>query len=491
MSIQPATLNMVVGELKTFAVSVNPATSPLANVWVHAQVDPAYVELVSVEANLAHLPRVLEPLHFDGATGTIRYGASTLYGTIGVPFDLLQITVRAIAPINQTTFSFLDTEPATDVGDSNGSILQETRGSILTVAPVPTVGGARLEGYLGLQGRPMGTSPAKMIPLNVKLYNPNDNTLVASFDVTTDPEGRFVQSGLVAGLYDIELSSVHALVSRVKNVTLAEGENRFYLGELLEGDLDQDSQVTTADVAPIQAGFNSCKNTQATLVGQNGTGFDGRSDLNQDTCTDIVDFGLLSNNFNKQGPVEYDAQSLSELPDLEPETAATIGFEQGVHFMNAGEIVQLGFFVAPNGNQVNGASVHLRFDPAFVEVSNIQLVTSTLDIVLEQPVVDSVEGIIRFSAGLLGSTLSDRFQMATITMKLKQATDGTSIFFPRAFPATTISGPTGSISTTVGGIVLSDNSTPSIGLPEAAGERTDKMQVFLPIVSQVSAAAGQ
>jgi len=479
-------MNMTVGQSQTFAISVNPATSPLNRVQVHVQVDPTYLELVGIQNNTAQLATITDPLKFDAATGIFRYGARTANGTISAPFDLLQVTVKALAPITSTAIQFLDASPKTDIGGPGGSILQEARGGNVAI----TAGGehgedAILDGYIGLQGRTVDVTPAKVVPLNVKLYPVGGDTPTTTFDVMTDPDAHFIHNCITPGTYDIELSSEHTLVSRVKNVTLQKGENRIYLGELLEGDIEQNNQINQGDLTPLQAAFNRCGNSQESLAGQSSTGFVPGTDLNRDTCTNIIDFGLLSGNFNRQGPVEYDAQSLSELPSLEAQ-GAVIGFEQAVRILEVGETAQLGFFVTPNGSPANGVNVHLHFEPEFVEVMSIDLMGNHFPVVLEQPVIDSDAGTIRFSAGTLGNTIADRFQLATLTVRLKQESNGSSIRFPRTFPLSDVSGPNGSLLDSVEGAVVTNNSDENIDFfpegTEALGEV--KTQLYLPIVNR-------
>ena len=135
------------------------------------------------------------------------------------------------------------------------------------------------------------------------------------------------------------------------------------------------------------------------------------------------------------------------------------------------EPVDLAVTIAPQGIGVNGSTVHLHYDPALIEVLAIAP-TAQLPVALAEPFIDETNGIIRFSNGLLGNTISAPFNLATITIKAKSATAGTTITFVNDFPATTVSGLQGAIAT--------DTTSISIKTRMENEEATEEHWIYLP-----------
>ena len=121
--------------------------------------------------------------------------------------------------------------------------------------------------------------------------------------------------------------------------------------------------------------------------------------------------------------------------------------------VTVGEIVNLTLDVDPRGQPVNGGMVHLRFDPDVVEVMDVAL-TERLPFVLEEPLVDNEQGVVRFAAGVLGQTITEKFPIATLSLKVKADTTGTTITPADAVPPTDVSGPAGSVLAETRGVTL-------------------------------------
>ena len=88
-----------------------------------------------------------------------------------------------------------------------------------------------------------------------------------------------------------------------------------------------------------------------------------------------------------------------------------------------------------------------------VEVVNVTL-TDHLPFVLEEPSVDNQQGVVRFGAGVLGQTITAKFPIATLSLKVKATTSGTNLTPVDVFLATDVSGPEGSVLAETRGITL-------------------------------------
>ena len=228
----------------------------------------------------------------------------------------------------------------------------------------------------------------------------------------------------------------HTLASRAKNVVFGNGNNVVYLGPLMEGDTVQDNEIRVADFGLLSGAYNRCSTD---------TGFEDQTDLNEDNCTDLDDFALLSGNYNIQGDIEYDVNNPPPLP-IELATAR-IGLQsENISDKVVGDVFDVYVFVEPNGSQVNGAAAHITFDPGLMEVLSVELLaTDQLPTRLQEGEIDNTLGTVQFSKGALGSTVSQRFDLAKLSIRLKQQTDGASLTFSDAFPATNVTGTQGSV----------------------------------------------
>jgi hypothetical protein len=107
-----------------------------------------------------------------------------------------------------------------------------------------------------------------------------------------------------------------------------------------------------------------------------------------------------------------------------------------------GQPFTLTIWIEPNGEAVNGAMINLKYDPETLDVISFTLgATLTTPVGTDENLTDSL----RFALGRLGETVSEPFVLATVRARLIKETRGTSITFDSSFPATDISGPTGSV----------------------------------------------
>jgi hypothetical protein len=101
------------------------------------------------------------------------------------------------------------------------------------------------------------------------------------------------------------------------------------------------------------------------------------------------------------------------------------------------EIFDVTIQVVAGAQQVDGAEVHLTFDPAFLEVQSLAAGTN-LPMTLVPPTFDNGAGTIDYGAGALPPSLpSGTFDLLTITFKALAQTTGTGLtFITTGFPKT-------------------------------------------------------
>ncbi|MEM7535179.1 MAG: S8 family serine peptidase [Chloroflexota bacterium] len=430
--VEGTPITMQVGETRYVDFMVSAGTVDVNGVQINGKLDPRYLKIVGIERNTDKLSQVLDNPQYDASTGTFRYGAGTLNGTVNGTFEVLRVEVEAIATTSGTRIEFVDDFPPTNISGPSGSVMREARDGMVIIE---ASAGATLAGEVKLQGRPDGESDAKSVPLTVTLYRSGSNTPVTTMNVTTDRNARFSMSNLPTGTYDVQMVNTHTLASRARNVVLNAGRNAVFLGPLMEGDVVQNNQIVIEDFGPFSGGFNRQKGD---------SGFDERTDLNEDDYTNIRDFALISGNFNKQGDLSYDVGNPPTLPFELP--TAKLNFGEATRFVAVGETIDLPIYVDPNGSSVNGVTVNMNFDSNVVEIISVNLSTSQLSTTLLEPMVDATNGVFQFSAGQIGTTVHERFQIATVTLRLKAATFGSSLRFVRNdIDGTEITGIQGSV----------------------------------------------
>jgi subtilisin family serine protease len=444
----PATLK--VGETQSIAVVVSPGNTPINGVQINGKLDPAHLQLLNVTSNNSVLTQELAPLTFDAATGVFNFGAGILGDVITEPVSLLTLEVKGVAPTdaNGTQLKYLHTFPATDITGPSGSVMEAALDGLVLVTETSST--ATLHGRIDLQGRPNKPAPSWSIPLTVELL-PAGSNMPQTYNVTTDEQGEFRIDNLIPGDYRVRVKGNHTLGNQIDTMTLALGENDYFLGVLLEGDVETNrsrNQAVLADFGQLSGSFDRCAGM---------AGYVPNADLNErDDCVTIEDFGLLSPNFNTQGWIVYPSPTAvaAPLPLAQPNARLTFG--QPTQRAPLNTPINLPLYVDPaNGEGVIGLTVHLRYDPTLVEVTDVTL-TDRLPRVLLKPTVDPVTGSLRFSLGAnLGQRLLDKAQVATIQVVLKAETANAPLTLVTATPRdTNIAGANGGIMAGVEDITL-------------------------------------
>jgi len=309
-------------------------------------------------------------------------------------------------------------------GDERIHIIEVRKGSggptpTPTVTPTPTTTptACTIQGSVDLQrpGHP-APDPSWAVPLTVDVGGTN-------YAVTTDTSGNFTVTGLTAGSYDIRVKNSHTLRNVKSGVMLVAGSNVIHFGTLLEGDANDSNCVNITDFSILANGF----------VPE----YDARADFNQDGFVNISDFSLLKSNFGTCGDIPATSPPLSGSAQ-QAETAGTaMGSVQiSVEPTSSSVLVEQAFTVslqiAADSQPVDGAEVHLDFDPTYLQVvdssgnpaSSIEI-GSTFDVFI-QNVVNNDEGKIDFAAGTFDVPPNGTFVLATIHFRALQITDAGS-----------------------------------------------------------------
>jgi len=336
------------------------------------------------------------------------------------------------------------------------------------VTPTPTVtsSACSIQGSVDLQGRPSPPNSAWSIPLTVTVG-------AASYSVSTDLYGDFSLPGLTPGTYSIRVKNHHTLSNLKSGVTLVTGANAVDLGELQEGDADDNNCVNITDFSVLASNF---------------LGYDARADFNEDGLVNITDFSLLATNFGECGDVPVTAPSkYGEGAHSGALTAAEgtvqVSIEPQSSEAEEDEVFSVAIQVAAGSQPVDGVEVHVDFDPQYLQVVDDEGNPSAaiednqvLDWVLLNH-ADNVGGEIDFAAGTLPPELPDgTFSVATVRFKALQATDesGTAVAY-----VTRNGNPTNV--TYQGSSVLAGTSD---GLVTVAASSTPAYDIYLPVISR-------
>ena len=113
-----------------------------------------------------------------------------------------------------------------------------------------------------------------------------------SFNLTTSKSAgyAFCQcAGVPPGTYDITAVSEHTLMNVKRSELIFEPSTTVNVGTLLEGDCNDDGHIDIVDFGILKQDF---------------FGPSSQADFNRDGTVDISDFGLLKNNFFQNSPIE-------------------------------------------------------------------------------------------------------------------------------------------------------------------------------------------
>jgi PKD repeat protein len=395
-------------------------------------------------------------LVLEATAGGVTGSVIELGPTHGVGLNVVDLRLQQV-PSGTRQVSVTLRSPSDD-GDS--LVLVGLNVSYPCAAPI-------LLGAVDMEGRPAKPHPSWSVPLTIWLTPDGSSTLAHTFTTATDQNGEFGLSleGITPGLYDIRVKGSHTLRNLAPNVSLVAGENHYFFGTLLEGDveiIDTYNQVLRADAHLLRESFNKC---------EGDPGFVANADLDESGCVLLADANLLINNLGKEGDIIISTTTEQLLAQLQVnDEGVLIALSADETAPAVDEMVTLTLDVDPRGSPINGGMIQLNFDPALVEVVEVNL-TDQLPLVLTEPSVDSGQGVLRFAAAVLDQTITEKFTVATLSLRVKAATPGTIISFADVPSATNVVGPAGNFLVETKGIQLR---TETQGQAEGA--------IYLPII---------
>lgn len=132
-----------------------------------------------------------------------------------------------------------------------------------------------------------------MVPVTIEIRPVGSTTPVLSQFVSLDTNRDFsFPASLVTGTYDITAKSSHWLRKKLGSVTVDEDGTTGLVFNLLNGDIDDDNEVTIGDYSQLSIAFGSEPGDPH---------WNAEADLNGDNAVDIGDFAILSQNFGEVG----------------------------------------------------------------------------------------------------------------------------------------------------------------------------------------------
>ncbi len=337
------------------------------------------------------------------------------------------VTVTASA---STGYTFSNWTESGSVVSSSSSYSFTASGNRTLVANF-AASTASIVGSLTLEGRPAKPNAAWVIALDIVVVPPTP-AIAYETTATTGNNGTFTLSGLTPGLNQIWVKNSHTLAV-TKSVTIATGTNNVDFGILPEGDSSNDNTVALVDFSILVTTFG--KN-----VGQ--PGFDSRADFNQNGSVTLVDFSLLATRFGQVGPVRppvkksimkslLDAILPKSLPsddlsfDASPsdeERGASISVLLATAKVMEGESFEVTIEAQIDGQAIDGAAACLAFDPAVLQVEDVQSV-GELPVLLANK-VDNETGTVTFAAGAFSNLPSGSIPLARVTFRAVGLSDG-------------------------------------------------------------------
>ena len=267
--------------------------------------------------------------------------------------------------------------------------------------------------------------PSWAVPVHFALYPPGDaDTICHEWDLTLDESGQWSDwLVLFTGLYDARIKNLHTLRNVRRNVDIA-GPMIIDMGELHEGDADDDNRVRITDFGVLRSAY---------FTNEGDPDFDPRADFDEDDRIRITDFALLRMNYFQDGDIEVALAGQSSVHEL---GAVDLSVEPPALAATAGDVFTVTVMVSAGTQDVVGADFDLRFEPSFLQVVDTTGQPATqiepagpLTELFNQ--VDPAAGRIRYAAGTF-DVANGTFPLAIVRFKALASTQATALHFAYA-----------------------------------------------------------
>ncbi|MEO5952400.1 MAG: SpoIID/LytB domain-containing protein, partial [Chloroflexia bacterium] len=308
-------------------------------------------------------------------------------------------------------------------------------GSGITVPSTNPTGKAGLRVKVTWLGRSNPPSDSWAQPLTLMLSTPASATIVGSYMSTTDANGVAIYNGLPQGVYNIHVKGLHSLQSARTSINLAANQIiDVDMKAQIEGDLNGDNCVTVDDFSTVQA-----------MVGTNTKtpGWNPAADLNNDGQVTAADVSLLRSGFDKCGDISADNQvrtmSAEGAPTFEQQMApwldpASLSHNLALSLVNAtttvavGGIIEVQVYADTNAQDIDGGSFLLNYDPtrlAPVDQKGNTTTSSEPGVALPSVLgnwIDTQGGAVGFAASMLqGAAPQGHIKLAIVRFRTLQA----------------------------------------------------------------------
>jgi len=197
-----------------------------------------------------------------------------------VPASVNVANGASSAPFSFTTTAVASSTNVTITAVSGGV----TKTTTVTLSPATAVSGSvTLQDFVGTV---TGTQ------VKVELRTPGTTTVVATYNATLDASGNYTFNAAQNGTFDVTVKASHWLKTKVANVVISGSSSSVSAVSLINGDVDGNNTVNTADQTALTIAFRS-KPASAN--------WNANADLNGDGQVSASDQAILGKNFNKTG----------------------------------------------------------------------------------------------------------------------------------------------------------------------------------------------
>jgi len=424
-------------------------SQPFDTVQVYLDFDPDLLQCVDaaghpISETIPVSPTLVLQNEVDNEAGQVNYAARVNFGepplTGRAQVARLYFQSIATTPPEGTPLEFNWTTPRrTDVLSEIISVLGRITEARVRAAGDP----ATIQANVALQGRPTPPHALWEIPLTVELRSPATDTTWQIFAPSTDDQGRFTIEGVVPGAYDLRVKGMHTLANRWSDLALVAGDNAVDMGELLEGDADNDNDVDGTDASLVNLAFG-------TVPG--APNWDPRADFNEDAVVNGVDMGLLGANFGRVGDVEIGPMSHVLRPTsratrnmphdsrltfdvLRSTSPVTITFSPPSITADVNDVLTVDVVIEAGTQPVDTVEAHIYFPAGALQVVDAggnPVTTVEGGTAFDMELTNSANngaGTIHYAATMLGGSLTGDITVATIRFKALSPTMGNWLRF--------------------------------------------------------------